>query len=143
MQQNSMSNKKNQVKSDIARLILRMAEDESSDSHTAREFLATEDVNVDRMLGDGMKKIKRAQMEIEAKKTEEEMNSVAGERDRATKWVDDLLSTVGFSFNDFVKKEELVLNFRNVESLSHEDIRTILIRHFTLKFSNEKKGKDK
>ena len=138
-----MNNKKNQGKSDIARLILRMAEDESSDGQTAREFLSSEGLNVDRMLDEGMKKIKRALMEAEARKTEQEMNSAAGERDRAIKWVDDLLNTVDFSFNEFVKKEELVLSFRNVESLSQEDIRTILIRHFTLKFSNEKKEKDK
>jgi hypothetical protein len=138
-----MSNKKNQSKSEIARLILRTAEEDSRDSQSAREFLASEDVNVDHMLAEGMKKIKRAQMEAWARRTEQEMILVAAETDRATKWVDDLLSSVDFSFSDFVKKEELVFSFRNMESLSNEDIRKILISHFTLKFSNEKKDKDK
>jgi hypothetical protein len=135
-----MSNKKNQSKSEIARFFLLMAEEESRDSQAAREFLASEGVNVDRMLSDGMRKIKQALMEAEAKKTEIEMDSSRSAIDRATKWVDDLLSKVDFSFPDFVKKEELVLSFRNVESLSHADKRAILIRYFTLKFSNEKKG---
>jgi hypothetical protein len=138
-----MDNKKNQSKSDIARLILRMAEDDSNDSQKAREFLESEGVNVDRMLADAMKKIKQAQMEVEARKTEEEMKLASAEHDRATKLVDDLLNKVDFSFADFVKQEQLVLSFRNVESLSAADIRTILIRHFTLKFSNEKKDNDK
>lgn len=137
-----MSNKKNQSKSEIARFFLQMAEDESRDGQAAREFLASEGVNVDRMLNEGMQKIKQALMEAEAKKTESEMKSSTSAVDLATKWVDDLLSKVDFSFPDFVKKEELVLSFRNVESLSLADKRAILIRYFTLKFSNEKKDKD-
>ena len=137
-----MSNKKNQSKSEIALFFLRMAEDESRDGQSAREFLASEGVNVDRMLSDGMQKIKRALLEAEAKKTESDMRSSASAVERATKWVDDLLSNVDFSFADFVKKEELVVSFRNLESLSDADKRAILIRYFTLKFSNEKKDKE-
>ena len=137
-----MDNKKNQSKSEIARFFLRMAEDESRDSQSAREYLASEDVNVDRMLSDGMQKIKRALMEAEAKMTEAEMLSSASAVERATKWVDDLLSKVDFSFADFVKKEELVVSFRILESLSDADKRAIIIRYFTLRFSNEKKDKD-
>lgn len=137
-----MDNKKNQSKSDLARFVLRMAEEDSRDSESARDYLASEGVNVDRMLADGMKKIRQAQLEANARMTEQEMISAAGERDRATKWVDNLLNSMDFSFSDFVKKEELVLSFRNMESLSKEDIRTILIQHFILKFSNEKKEKE-
>lgn len=137
-----MSNKKNQSKSDIARFILRMAEEDSKDNQTAREFLASENVNVDRMLAEGMQKIKRAQMEAEAKRTEQEMISVSLEHERAMKWVDNLINQIDFSFLDFVKEEKLVVNFRSVENLSKDDIRTLMIRHFTLKFSNEKKEKE-
>lgn len=136
-----MDNKKNQSKSDIARFFLRIAEDESRDSQSAREYLASEGVNVDQMLSDGMQKIKRALMEAEAKKTEADMVASASAVERATIWVDDLLSKMDFSFADFVKKEELALSFRNVESLSDADKRAILIKYFTLKFSNEKKDK--
>jgi hypothetical protein len=137
-----MDNKKNQSKSEIARFILQMAEEDSRDNQTAREFLASEGVNVDRLLDDGMQKIRRALMEAEANKTEMEMKTSTSVTERATKWVDDLLSQIDFSFPDFVKKEELVLSFRNVESLSYEDKRAILIKYFTLKFSNEKKDKE-
>ncbi|MEP7376822.1 MAG: hypothetical protein ABI675_25715 [Chitinophagaceae bacterium] len=137
-----MGNKKNQSKSEIAQFFLQMAEEDSRDNQSAREFLASEGANVDRMLDEGMQKIRRALMESEAKRTEIEMKSTATAADRAIKWVDELLNKVDFSFSDFVKKEDLVVSFRNVESLSDADKRGILIKYFTLKFSNEKKDKD-
>ena len=58
---------------------------------------------------------------------------------QATQWVDELLSKVDFSLPELVRKEELTVSFRNVEHLSQEDIRVILIRHSTLKFLNQQK----
>ena len=63
-----MSRKKSQSNSDFVNLFLQAADNESSDKGMAREFLASEGVNVDRMVSDGLKRIKQMQMIAEAKK---------------------------------------------------------------------------
>ncbi len=138
-----MSRKKSQSKSDFVNLFLQAADNESSDKGMAREFLASEGVNVDRMVSDGLKRIRQMQMIAEAKKTEQEMLASEKIKAQATQWVDELLSKVDFSLPELVRKEELTVSFRNVEHLSEEDIRVILIRHFTLKFLNQQKDNQK
>lgn len=122
---------------------MQAADNESSDKGMAREFLASEGVNVDRMVSDGLKRIRQMQMIAEAKKTEQEMLASEKIKAQATQWVDELLSKVDFSLPELVRKEELTVSFRNVEHLSEEDIRVILIRHFTLKFLNQQKDNQK
>ena len=134
-----MSRKKNQSKSDFVNLFLRTAEHDSSDKEKAKEFLASEGVNVDRMINDGLKRIRQMQMMIQAQVTEDEMLAAEKMKQQATEWVDNLLNNVGFSLTELVQKEELSMSFRSVENLSQEDIRNILIRHFTLKFFNQLK----
>ena len=118
---------------------MQAADNESSDKGMAREFLASEGVNVDRMVSDGLKRIKQMQMIAEAKKTEQAMFASEKIKAQVTQCVDELLSKVDFSLPELVRKEELTVSFRNVEHLSQEDIRVILIRHFTLKFLNQQK----
>jgi len=138
-----MSRKKSKSKSDFVNLFLQAADNESSDKGMAREFLASEGVNVDRMVSDGLKRIRQMQVMAEANKTEQEMFASEKIKAQATQWVDELLSKVDFSLPELVKKEELTVSFRNVEHLSQEDIRVILIRHFTLKFLNQQKDNQK
>ena len=138
-----MSRKNSQSKSDFVNLFLQTAEHDSSDKEKAKEFLASEGVNVDRMLSDGLKKIRQMQLMIEAKKTEAEMLAADKMKLQATQWVDNLLRDARFSLTELVREEELFVSFRNVEHLSQEDIRIILIRHFTLKFLNQEKGSKK
>src|SRR5689334_7949855 len=65
--------KKNQEKSDFIKLFLRSVEQDSGSKEQAREFLASEGVNVERMLAEGLQRIKQMQWMIDAKRTEEEM----------------------------------------------------------------------
>ncbi len=53
---------------------------------------------------------------------------------RATEWVDSLLSNIDFSLPELVREEELTMSFRNIEHISKDDIKKILVKHFTLKF---------
>lgn len=133
-----MNKKVSKNKSDFVNLFLSTVESDSNNKETAKAFLAAEGINVDRTVSEGLKRIKQMQMLIEARKTEQEMSATENVKQKAIEWVDKLLNSIDFSLPALVKKEELTMSFRNVESLSQEDIRTILIRHFILKFMKQK-----
>ncbi|MEL7585266.1 MAG: hypothetical protein AAGU19_01045 [Prolixibacteraceae bacterium] len=132
-------NRQNQNnKNDFIGLYLGTVEHDSRDKETSRELLLSKGVNPDELIAEGLRKIKRMQLLANAEKTKKEMEGSESVKLAATKWVDQLLSSIDFSLMEVVKKEELTVSFRNVENLSKEDIRNILIRHFTLKLMNQR-----
>lgn len=138
-----MSNKTNQSKSDFVNLFLSTAENDSSSKEAAKEFLASEGVNTDKLVTEGLKRIKKMQMLADAGRTEQEMQAAESVKAEATAWVDNLLANINFSLPELVQKEELSMSFRNVENLSKDDIRNILIRHFILKFMSQQNNNEK
>jgi len=138
-----MSNKANQSKSDFVNLFLSTAENDSSSKEAAKEFLASEGVNTDKLVTEGLKRIKKMQMLADAGRTEQEMQAAESVKAEATAWVDNLFANINFSLPELVQKEELSMSFRNVENLSKDDIRNILIRHFILKFMSQQNNNEK
>ena len=138
-----MSKKINQSKSDFVNLFLSTAENDSSSKEAAKEFLASEGVNTEKLVSEGLKRIKKMQMLADANRTENEMQAAESVKAEATAWVDNLLANINFSLTELVQQEELSMSFRNVENLSKDDIRNILIRHFTLKFMNQQNNNEK
>lgn len=138
-----MSNKANQSKSDFVNLFLSTAENDSSSKEAAKEFLASEGVNTDKLVSEGLKRIKKMQMLADASRTEQEMQAAESVKAEATAWVDNLLANINFSLMELVQKEELSMSFRNVENLSKDDIRNILIRHFILKLMSQQNNNEK
>jgi hypothetical protein len=136
-----MSDYSKYSKEDFIRFVLSTFEHNSSDKAKAKEYLSSQALNVDAILSDGLKRIKKIQLKIEAEKTRNEMVSADLVKQKAVEWVDDLLGKIDFSLPALVKQEELLMSFRNVESLSKEDIKNILVKHFTLKFLEEQKKK--
>jgi hypothetical protein len=134
-----MSKKPINNKTDFIKLVMSTIEHDSSEKEKAKEYLSAQGVNVDRVVSEGLKRIKKMQLQIEAEKTKLEMTAAEEVKQKATEWVDDLLSKIDFSLPELVKQEELTMSFRNVESLSKEDIKNILVKHFTLKFLGEQK----
>lgn len=130
-------NKKNESKSDFVKFIISSAEENSCNFDDAKTFLSEEGVNVDKTIADGLKRIKQMQTMAEAKRTQQEMQQATAMKEKATQWVDGLLAKMDFSLPDLVRDEELTMSFRNVEELSQEDIRNLLIKHFMLKFSQD------
>ena len=53
-------------------------------------------------------------------------------------FVEKLLSNSNFSFLEFARSENLVLQNRNLENLTPADIKKTLIKYYTLKFIEEK-----
>ena len=138
-----MNKKTNQSKSDFVNLFLSTAENDSSTKEAAKAFLEYEGVNTERLISEGLKKIKKMQMLADAKRTENEMQAAEKVKSAAIEWVDKLLGSINFSLPELVRKEELSMSFRNVENLSKDDIRNILIRHFILKFMNQQNNSEK
>lgn len=138
-----MSKNTNQSKSDFVNLFLSTAENDSNSKEAAKAFLASEGVNTEKLVSEGLKRIKKMQMLANASRTENEMQAAEGVKAEATTWVDNLLASINFSLPELVQREELSMSFRNVENLSKDDIRNILIRHFTLKFMNKPNNNEK
>ena len=57
-----MSKKTNQTKSDFVNLFLSTAENDSSSKEAAKAFLASEGVNTDKLISEGLKRVKKMQM---------------------------------------------------------------------------------
>ncbi len=138
-----MSNNSKYNKADFIRFVMSTVEHVSSDKEKAKEFLSAEGLDVDSIISDGMKRLKRLKMQIEAEKTKEEMLSSEEAKQKASEWVDDLLSKIDFSLPELVREEELTMSFRNIEKLSQDDIKKILVKHFTLKFLEEQAKRKK
>ena len=132
-----MSNNSKYNKADFIKFIMETIEHESSDKEKAKEFLSTQGVDVDSVLSEGMKRLKRLQLQIEAEKTMAEMILSESAKQKASEWVDGLLKKMDFSLPELIKEEELTMSFRNIGKLDKEDIRKILVKHFTLKFLEE------
>lgn len=131
---------KNDVKKDkasIIALILSTVENDSHSKQAAREYLSSENLGVDNIVSDGLKRIRQMQMMIEAEKTKNEMTSAEVYKKQAEEWVENLLNGIDFSLPEIIEKEQLSVSFRNIESLSDADVKNILIKHFTLKFMNK------
>jgi uncharacterized membrane-anchored protein len=138
-----MSKTNNQDKVNFINLFLSTTENDSITKDAAKIYLQDEGINTEKLVAEGLKKIKRMQMLADASRTENEMEAAESVKLEATAWVDNLLASINFSLPKLVKKEELSMSFRNVENLSQDDIRNILIRHFTLKFMNKQNNNEK
>lgn len=138
-----MSNNSKYNKTDFIRLTIATAEHVSSDKETAKEYLSSEGLDADSLVNEGIKRLKRLKMQIEADRTKSEMMHANEAKQKASAWVEELLSKIDFSLPELIKEEELTMSFRNVEKLSKEDIKNILIKHFTLKFLDEESKKSK
>ncbi|MBL0132851.1 MAG: hypothetical protein IPP79_01980 [Chitinophagaceae bacterium] len=100
-----MSNKANQSKSDFVNLFLSTAENDSSSKEAAKEFLASEGVNTDKLVTEGLKRIKKMQMLADAGRTEQEMQAAESVKAEATAWVDNLFANINFSLPELVQKK--------------------------------------
>jgi len=134
--------KKNHDKRELISLLFHSAEFNSRDKDSAREFLQSEGVNTDKLVHEGLKRIKRMQLLANAEKTKKEMALSESVQSAATEWVDKLLNEMNFSLSALVQSEQLSISFRNIENLSKEDLRKILIRHYTLKILNQQKDEN-
>lgn len=132
-------NSKYQAK-DLVQLLNEYLESISSDETSARQYLSEQGKNPDEVVQKGLKRIRKMQLQIDAQRTKEEMISSEKYKDEAEEWVNKILADAAFSFHEYVKTEQLAINFRNIESLSKEDIKEILLKHILLKLMKKNSG---
>jgi hypothetical protein len=128
-----MSNNSKYSKEDLIRLLIANADADSEDKEQAGKFLLSEGINVDSMVSDGLMRIKKMKLEIEAQKTRDGMKGFEEVKGKISSWVDRLITDPAYTFSDLIRRENINVSFRSVESLSADDQREILINHFTLK----------
>lgn len=126
-----------QRKAEFISLMISSTDSVSCNKENAREYLLEEGLDPDSIRAEGMKRIKKLQLQAQANRTRQEMASTVAVKQRAMEWVERLLNDVSFSFSQFVKTENLVLQNRNLESLTKEDIRNTLTQYYYLKFKEQ------
>jgi hypothetical protein len=134
-----MSEKIKDNKTDFIRLVMSSIAHDSSNKEKAIEYLTSQGLNVESIMAEGKKRINKMNLKIEADKTRNEMKAAEVVKQKATEWADKILNDISFSFPEFIKKEKLSLAFNSLQSLSKEDVKNILVQHFTLKFLEDQK----
>lgn len=138
-----MSEKPKYTKADFIKFVLSTIEHDTSDKEKAREYLSSQGLDVDSIIKEGLKRIRKVQLKIEADKTRQEMLSADLVKQKAIEWVESLMSKIDFSLPEVVRQESLSVSFRNMETLTKDDIKNILVKHYTLKFLEDQKNKSK
>lgn len=133
-----MNTNSKETRQGFINFFLETLENDSHNEESAKEFLKSEGVDTNKMLSEGLTRIKKMKLLIQAEKTKRDMEKAEAVTAQATEWVDNLLRNLDFSLNKLIHEEELTMSFRNVEKLGKDDIRNILIKHYILKFMNEK-----
>jgi hypothetical protein len=135
-----MNHENKDAKLFFLRLKLEFANDVSKDLESAKNYLEEEGLNVEKTVADGLQRIKQIQMRVNANKTSKEMDGIEKTKQEAIEWVDRLLAEKKISMSELIEREEVVMSFRNLENLSEDDKKNLLIKHFMLKI-NEGKNK--
>ena len=135
-----MNHENKDAKLFFLRLKLELANDVSKDVESAKNYLKEEGLNVEKTVAEGLQRINQIQMRVNASKTSKEMDDIEKSKQEAIEWVDRLLAEKNISMSELLEKEEVVMSFRNLEHLSEDDKRSLLIKHFMLKI-NEGKNK--
>ena len=129
-------------KTEFINFVLADLDSVSATPESAREYLANEGIDVNRVLEEGRKRIRKVQLKLEALRTRSEMLSLESVKEKAIAWVDKLMAKKNFSFAEFITTEDLALQNRNIEGFTQDDIRNTLVHYYTLKFFEQKQQPD-
>lgn len=92
---------------------------------------------------EGMRRVKMMQMQLASQRTAEEYKNLQVKLlQQAKQKVQALLSDVDFSLESFLKRERLNVAYKNFESLSQDEVREFLVKHFLLKLQSESGSKE-
>lgn len=129
-------------KESLIRLIMAGLDSASSDKESAKSYLTDQGLDPDDVISEGLKRIRKVELQIKASKTKSEMASTESLRNKAIEMARGLLKNADFSFAAFVNENRLAIQNRNIESFSDQDIENTLIQYFFLKNLEERKKED-
>ena len=121
----------------LAQIILGGIEPISCNKENSIAYLKEEGLNPDSIKEEGLRRLKRLQLQLNAAKTKREMIANEKARQEANEWAERILSDISFSFPAFVKEEKMVLQNRNIESFTKEDIRHTIAQYLFMKLLND------
>tara|TARA_A100000171_G_scaffold35638_3_gene34221 strand:+ start:17144 stop:17557 length:414 start_codon:yes stop_codon:yes gene_type:complete len=114
----------------------------SHSEETAKQFMKQEGLNYDEIKAEGIKRLKRLRLQLNAEKKLASDNALNHLLEKAKSLVNDLMSDTRFSFRNFLSENDLVLHNRNIESFTKEDIRNTLEKYYYLKLVEDNKKQD-
>lgn len=132
-----MSGESKQRKAEFIRLMMSSIEHTSCNKDNAREYLIEEGIASQAVRFEGLKRIKKLQLQAKANKMKNELASTESIKQKAIALVEKILTDINFSFPQFVRNENLVLQNRNLESLTKEDIKSTLTQFYYLKLLDQ------
>jgi len=109
----------------------------SSNEESAREYLKSQGKDPDAFANELLKKIKKTQLQINAKNNEETFSKLNSLKEKAIQKAREIFNSPGFSFLDFLKKEKFSLQNRNLQDLGKEEMQSILENYIFLKMQKE------
>ena len=134
----------NNNKKYLAKIMLASLDYTSCDQEKSETYLIENNFNPDDVAREGIKRIKKLQLQAAAAKKREEIKSTVNIKQQAIEWAEKILNDVNFSFASFVKNNDLVLHNRSMESFNNDDIKHTLTQYFYLKLGDsDQKDHDK
>lgn len=113
-----------------------------SSGEQSEAYLKENGFDPDELVNESIRLAKRVQMQVASEKTEMEYQDLkANLLQRVKNEVERLLSDVSFNLENFIKQEKINLAYKNFETMSREEIKEFLERHYLLKFENNSKEK--
>jgi hypothetical protein len=109
----------------------------SSNQEVAKEYLKSQGKDPDAFANELLKKIKKTQLQVNAKNNEETFGKLNSLKEQAILKAKEIFNSPGFSFLDFMKKEQFSLQNRNLENLSDEEMQNILENYILLKMQKD------
>lgn len=125
------------TKHDFTNLVNSMAEYISLNKENSTTYLSEQGIDPDEVKNEGLKRINKIKLQIEAARTKGKMGSTSLIKKKAVKSAKELMESPEFSFSSFITTHELSVQYRNIDSLSNEDIENTLIQYFYLKYLGE------
>src|SRR5258706_8879164 len=113
-----MSGQSRYSKTDFINFVLADLDSISSSAVDAKEYLASEGLDVNELLEKGRKRIARFRLKIDANQTRSEMLSMDALKVKAMEWVEKIMGSREFSFAEFIRTENLALQNRNIEGFT-------------------------
>ncbi len=122
-------------KSFIARLIVEDLDSISDSSELAETYLLSKNIPSTEIIEEGLRRIRQFKLLAKAKNMKAAALNLSPSRAKAEAITDELMSNPKFSLVEFIQKEHLSAQYRNInlDQFNIEEVRTLLIKYFMMK----------
>jgi hypothetical protein len=137
-----MSSSDNSSIRNYINLVIGESDAVSHSEGSARNYADLEGLNYDEIKAEGIKRLKRLKLILNAENKVASDNGLNHLMVKAKAMVNELMSDINFSFSNFLNENDLALHNRNIESFTKEDVRSTLEKYYYLKLIEEDQKED-